>query len=711
MRRAFHAAAIGLAAFALILTLHARPARAIQGGTGQPSIPCNPTGAVLETVTVGPNGTTSNSPNVDVLADQVVSEPMDVGAEYPAVLGGNDGGLQLPGPCASSFDIGLPLPPISIPTPTGPIPSLPPVPTPSTTLANLPAIPFAMPFDCRGDAAVVPPPRCGGPLNCKLPFCGRDIIFVDGLSTGALTDLVKARYGYGLPASLQALQRWPQHPAAFTSPSGYFRKIAELDWSGFILRKLGPAYRKANAAKGPRFLVVPWASTQRMEIGIHAVLAQTAQAIQHGTNVKTLDMNQIGTPIVPAGLAGAGFCGRGCIVVSYSTGGPLSIAAMNVAANGSRPWVSSGLRQLPRSIKGHVAFHPALDGSEIAWHALTVSSGGAGCAAFQNMVNAIHPGNSLPSAINGCVAANDLAQSVLHDLIPPVMHTLWRPIMAQTPSSTSVTVPTVVVAGTHPTKLQLLHWAAPALPGYDDGVLSVDSQLGRIWAPGLMPRSVALGLWPATIFRYYDRGTPNPKAIPYFLDQNYELVRRPAAHAAAPNPFLTPVGMILPSVSQFEIPQASSGLPNVFSFLQSTASHQFLLDVGSGSASTPTLAGDSCAPDSYNYENGSFGGSITTINEESRAVFDSSAYTPRGRYDFVMWEANSAVGGHIPILSPNLKGAVEGEKKGRYVRLRIRLPFVTLTKDFWIWKREYMRMSGWRCRDEIDYAFDFAFRR
>jgi hypothetical protein len=579
------------------------------------------------------------------------------------------------------------------------------VPVLSPPPAHLPAIAFAAPHDCPWDAAVPPSPSCGGKLDCNLPFCGRDIIFVDGLVTDELMDLIKARHGKGLPGTLAALQRWPQNPTAFTAANGYFRQLAERDWKDFILRKLGQAYRNANATAGPRYLVAPWASTQRMEFGVHAVLYQIAEAIQHGTNVMTLDVSQPGTPVASANLTKSGFCGRGCVVVSYSTGGPLSIAAMNIAANGSRAWVTNGLRDLPKFIKGHVAFHPALDGSEIAWHVLAAANGATGgCSVAADLLMKLSS-SPLPSGIDGCIAANDLNQSILADLSPPVMHALWRPVMSAVPGAVALSVPTLLVAGAHPTKLAAFHWMAPVLPGYDDGVVSIDSQLGRPWSLPGMPRSLVFTALP---FKYYDRGSPPAKAVPYYLDQNHELARRPLARAAAPNPFLSPNGMILPNVALAEIPQASAGLPNVFSFLQSTASHLFLLNVGSSPDSQPTDPNDGCAAGSYNYEPSYFGGQADVF-EESRAVFDQSVYTPRGRYIFNYWE--SPTGGYIPLLSTALKGAIEGEAKGRYIRVRIKLPLIKIDKIFWIWKREYMRMSGWRCRDEIDYALDFAFRR
>jgi hypothetical protein len=94
------------------------------------------------------------------------------------------------------------------------------------------------------------------------------------------------------------------------------------------------------------------------------------------------------------------------------------------------------------------------------------------------------------------------------------------------------------------------------------------------------------------------------------------------------------------------------------------------------------------------------------VYEESRAVFDATVYTNRGRPTFTAAESGT---GPIPILSQRLMTAVDSESTGRYIPIRIKP--LHIDKKIWIWKRQYLRMSGWRCRDEIDYVFDFAFRQ
>jgi hypothetical protein len=674
-----------------------------QGSTSPPGIPCRPTGPERDFLMTGPTGTlVANPALVDLDEDQVVTEPLDLNAEFPGLLGGTDTALQNP-TCEVSFDIGDPLPAMT--PPGGPVLPTPTVALPRPQIERLPPIAFVPPVECRGSQRL--PASCGPPLDCRLPFCGRDIIFVHGLIDETLVDLVRATQRVG---PISALARWPLNGNAFTSPNGYFRVRAEDNWEDFLRNKMGPAYRGAGFPYGPRFLVVAWPVTQRMEYGIHAMLSQTAGAMRNGMNVETLDFSGSQPRVVSAGLTGPGFCGRGCVIVSGSTGGPLSIAAMTIAANQGRGWATPSLRALPGFIKGHLAFHPALSGAEIGWQALALANGAtAGCAPIPALLNAFGSGAWSAAVVPNCAAAQSLNTSVLVDLSPPVMNTLWRPFMTAALPSVTSTVPTLVAAGAHPTKLAAFHWVAPILPGYDDGVLSVDTQLGRPWSPATMPRSLGFNAWGLVGARYYDRGSPTAQAVANFLDQNLELARRPAAHAAAPNPYLSPNGMILPSISLNEVPAASSGLPNVFSFLQSTAGHLFRRRVGNPNHpdSQPNNAVNGCALGSYSYQpTGNYFGPQTSVNEESRAVFDASVYTTRGRNHFATVEV---VTGPIPLLSTRLANAIEGETKGRYVRLRIRA--LGINRTYWIWKRQYVRMSGWRCRDEIDYALDFAFRR
>lgn len=302
-------AAAVLAAPSLSRSEQPGAAAAAPAAGGQPKIPCNPEGPPPEAVIFGPGGTIAGGPNVVVIEDQVVTEPLDVNNEFPQLLSGVDSGLGQQG-CTTSFDVEPDLP---VMTPTGNIPPIPGL--PKIKPGNQPSDPiiFVPPPPCEKSEQNPRPPACGRPLDCSLPFCGRDIIFVHGLVFEALFDAVKARHG--IASAQHALDKWPQDAASFTTPGGYYRDQAYARWENYAQKKLGLAYLRAQATHAPRILIVAWAAPQRMEIAIHAVLSQITTAMHTGAGVMTLDLSRPDTPIIPALIGGPGFCGRGCAAI------------------------------------------------------------------------------------------------------------------------------------------------------------------------------------------------------------------------------------------------------------------------------------------------------------------------------------------------------------------------------------------------------------
>lgn len=662
---------------------------------GEP-VPCNPDSTLPANITINPNGTVSASdPDIEILGDFTVTTQDDVVTSFPQLLLGDDSVIK-GNPCESTIDLIDNLPPMD--PPDGVV--LPdPAAIPVLELKELPAVTF-LPSGAT---------KRGPELDCARPFCGRDIIFVHGFLDEALQEaVVVSLSGLGNTA---ALARWPNHAAQFTVPGGYYHMWAHQRWNNFIQNKLGPAYTRAGASHGPRFLITAWASHQRLEIAAHAVLTQTAKAIQNGTGVMTISPPG-GYPysIVPAtDTPQAPFCSQGCIIVSHSTGGPATAVALSIAAKpNSRSWWTPGLSLIPTYVKGHVALHPALSGSPLAALGLGVGAiGGAFCGQGAELINYLANAPIVPSGLDPCGAMQVLFSSALVDLAPPVMNLLWRPMMTYESGDPDKIVPSVIVAGAHPTIQPLAHWHQKLLPGFDDGVVPVDSQMGRLPITPGVPLSMSLTPWNVLGIPYFDRGSELSKAIGYFIDQNHEYHHVPFKHTAGANPLLAPTGMILKNATFDQVPWTSAGLPNYFSFLQSTSSHRFPREVGSGSSVTPaTRPADNCAPGSYNYKTTSDVWAAADVYEESRAVFDLTVYTNRGRPTF---NAAESVIGLVPILSPRLKVAVESQSIGRYIPIRIKP--LHIDKKIWIWKRQYLRMLDWRCRDEIDYVFDFAFRQ
>ena len=278
------------------------------------------------------------------------------------------------------------------------------------------------------------------------------------------------------------------------------------------------------------------------------------------------------------------------------------------------------------------------------------------------------------------------------------MATRWRTVMqrSQTP------VPTLIVATGHPTKMWPLMWNEVLFPGFDDGVVPMDSQLGRGWN-SLAPRSNYLlidqrrlvidrangGRWPILF--------SSAKALGYYIDQidppSFLPFLTPAAAAA--NPYLTPTGMHLDVISLGTIPQNSAGLPNTYTFLQASANHCFVSEFGSGPPdewenidSRINCSAQSEAAESYEYKEAGFYFPLS-VNEESRAVFDYKVYVPGPD--------------GVPLVSPSMQDAVEGTTVTRWVG-KMRHGIIR-------WQRTYYRLKGWQCLDYFDYIHKYAVRR
>jgi len=175
-----------------------------------------------------------------------------------------------------------------------------------------------------------------------------------------------------------------------------------------------------------------------------------SQCESNGTGVMTLmQANRGPYHIVDADTSAVPFCSIGCVIVSQSTGGPVTAIALSVAAGNSLPWASA-LTSIPRLIKGHVAFHPALGGSPFATAGLAIASlGESYCTQGLNFLNSIGPGPIATNALHPCDVIHAVENSVLADLTQPTMDNLWRPFMQFTSNDLNLVVPSVIVAGAH----------------------------------------------------------------------------------------------------------------------------------------------------------------------------------------------------------------------------------------------------------------------
>lgn len=528
------------------------------------------------------------------------------------------------------------------------------------------------------------------------PFGGRDVIFVHGLDR----DPINAK----LAGSTAPRAEWPDDPAAFQQ-GGYWKQRANGYWQDHITRYL----KGGNAAAPPtnRYLVVSWPSTQSLGHGVHAFLSQAAAAMATGAEV-----------VPDASGDTHGFCAKGCVVQSHSTGGPLVSVALAVARlSRTLPFSAIGdVSWLPERVRAHVAYMGAFSGS----HYATVAAWLGWLTAFTRPMCELADWvmtNALATQVS-CSHTPVIAESVLTDLAVPIMQTVWRPLAALTP------IPVLTVAGAHPSgmgddesgakpfsavmKLLLHH-------GMDDGVLQMDSQCAAVGTWRQAPMSYTArpsvadaaanagllqsGLPPVISTRAYDMGINSTRAVRYYVDhvvgaqlgtpqfwaalalgpgglQGHFAASMYRASAGCMR-YLSPTGMVQPVLFR-KHPGSSqqTRLPNHYSFLMAASDHRvgarglfdtlcYEVTIGSGRSCTAS----------------------TMNSEEVPAVDDRYVYT-RG---LVNWR---------------FRDAIRESEKGKAIRFRI---FGRRFK-IWIWKRTYHRLDGWQQKIAPDYVYAYVLR-
>jgi len=406
---------------------------------------------------------------------------------------------------------------------------------PSPAVAGLPAVKLIrLDSLCGG----VP---CAGMLPAGSPFHGADIIYVHGLITQPMLEVVG---GAQKP-------RWPADAADFLSPGGYWRQQAQGYWTTHVSALLTP-----RGAKN-RVLFVGWSPLQRVEIAAHTVLAQISDAMQTGNGVVLRDPNDPRQK--------AGFCQPSCVVISHSAGALVTDVAMSLAAHAGLAPVAvapafGGLGWIPAHMRVHVALGGTFSGSPYATAAVALAAGQGPpatlCRAAMSLLgNGACPNNLTP-----------LLNSVLRDLIPAAAQGAWGPVLVQTP------VPVLTIAGgNHDAQFPLKRYFGP---GFDDGAVNMDSGCGRAtpflaWPAGYVPYS-----WP----RVYDKGIANHRAYRFFSEQRFEPMwsSTPGPRAsAACSPWKSPTGMVQP-VLAFPALSPLSPLayyPRHHPFIQTTETH------------------------------------------------------------------------------------------------------------------------------------------
>ena len=426
------------------------------------------------------------------------------------------------------------------------------------------------------------------------PFNGRDIIYVHGLVLDHVLKrtIANDESGYLKSAALatsfsdeeelaNVAQVWPDDKDAFFD-DGFYHKNAKSYFDDHIDHFLGDHENPSN-----RYMLVAFNSAQPLIENVHAALMQIALAMNEGTGVVYDEKND---------PRGADCFGKDVVIISHSTGGLLmdvTLAMAGMAGSDENIEKAFGdIQYIAKRSKVHIALHGALAGSELAALAVfganlsAVSAVGADVAVDMNIAvdNAIETGQQIViDAVTGMntagttnntdafeafmdaatdelvVLTNNLAtsfnNSILVDLSPVVAKGKWAEYINK------IKVPVLTVAGGHPGNIDEKIFTKIVLPGFDDGVVSANSQSG---SPSM--------IWPE-LYQYippegriFDKGIDLRRSVPYFGEQSKGVLG--AAYGSIP--FLSPTGMVQP-VALFSAP--SPRYANHFPFLQSASEH------------------------------------------------------------------------------------------------------------------------------------------
>jgi hypothetical protein len=572
----------------------------------------------------------------------------------------------------------------------------------ASTAAPLPAGFPALPTICgpAGPAtkSCYVQPSTPRPLDSTKPFGGRDVIFVHGLRTGPIFAAI------GGNGSAQTTWEHPADRPEFYLPTGYWKQGANAYWQYHIHRWLKGDYALNGTYSGHatnRYLVVAWPTTERLFVGAHAMLTQIKDAMVSGTGV----INETGPS--SAGDTG-GFCSSGCVIVSHSTGGPLTDVAMSLAeatkAPGPLQTQYGNVGFVPDHIRAQIALHGAFNGSGMATPIVAAGSAIALSAPMCLLVKNVIGWFTGTSATT-CSGLPVIPNSVLVDLVPAVMQALWGSTLNSTP------VPTLTVAGGHPTsdgfdssvKLGLLKVLFN--PGLDDGVLTDNSQCANPnlfvgWPSGYhaVPRPLHANV--------FDMGIDLRRAIGFYHAQIWDTSFRPSAQISGGcTPYLSPDGMVQPVLFVNPLFSPWNRYNNHYSFLQSTSDHFIgpLNDQQNGGG-----AGSYIATDCY-LQTEEFGGTghvcenySVDNNEEIRVIDDPSVYhrvCPPGVVD-------TGQPACAALVNPAVGGLVQREVRGHYIQFKL----FHKVRRLWFWRRAYDRLTNWQAWTENDYVFKYVLR-
>ncbi len=503
--------------------------------------------------------------------------------------------------------------------------------------------------------------------NKDLPFGGRDIIFVHGLQLKHLCDRAGEISG--------AIANWPTSPAEFES-GGYYKKIAEDGWADHI-----KTWMTSKGYKN-RYLIVSYNCSQPIIVAAHAMLTQIRNAMATGIGVVNL-----GDPRKTECFA------QSSVIISHSTGGLVSDIAMSIAEKTKTDPILQAqfgnVGYIPDRVKGHIAFHSVLAGSKMATVFLALQTS----PALGNLINSqICTELRTPSPAMRIITLS----SILVDLQPAVVTTLWNPFINTTP------VPTITIAGGHPYGVDgvgYLNWALH--PGLDDGVSTMSSQSGNPnFETGAQPSGYFRNSNP---FKVYDMGIATSRANSYYMNQT--LYTDAGYVGSSGITHLSATGMLQPVASTLPISNPENRYKNHYSFIQSASDHYIgprgkSPNEGFDPANFPASSG--FQPPNYDYDE-SFG---RRNYEESRAITNTDIYTKGLVSPLIATMQAEHIRGldiTIPIPIPNMSI--------KFPPLRIKFWWTYYYIVIPIWQRKYHNMVGYGSESEASYVYKYVLRQ
>jgi DNA-binding beta-propeller fold protein YncE len=523
-------------------------------------------------------------------------------------------------------------------------------------------------------------PYCPDPTK-QYAFGGRDIIFVHGLQIQHVFQKIagspSVEKGWDTPASFPGST---DNPAFYDG--GYFKREAEK-----VMDKHIEKFLNANGYKN-RYLIVSYDCSDRLEVGVQAILTQISDAMKFGTGVKHVG----GPPNQPGDTLKFGT--PSFVLVSHSTGTLITDVAMTAAAQ--NPNLKAGF--IPQMAKAHVAMAGVFSGSDLATAAIALSGYASTlipsnaewvCALAGAGLEALDPNIQFPN----CDIFSVFSSSILVDLVPLVSQLKWGSHVDRTP------VRTITLVGGHPTMLRPLKYLLNR--GFDDGVTTINSQVANpnswfLWPSGFRPNGTGLiapfDMGVAGSGNGSQSGLMSPtRAAGYYIDQVVEIPRiPPLLIAGGALPYLSPSGMRQDVADAYENTPFSTlnRYNNHFSYIQSAADH---LTGYTGTLPLIGWHGQEYAPTLVPF--------IQPNLEESRVITDPAVYQ-----SYEMFYP----GDNAPLLNSACMPKVETWERGRQIPAISFRIFGRTYKwgPWWIWRRVYDLLEDWETMMSCDYMYE-----